>query len=64
MNNMMSGVNQSIQDSMAPPLVPVTAYNVAVNGHAAGPFELYILKQIRCFSWKLCRVCDWADKSG
>ena len=45
MNNMMSGMNQSIQDNMTPP-VPVTAYNVAVNGHATGPFEFNILKQM------------------
>lgn len=26
--------------------MPVTAYNVAVNGHATGPFELSILEQM------------------
>ena len=46
MNNMMSGMNQSAQDSMTPPLVPMTAYNIAINGHATGPFELNILKQM------------------
>lgn len=46
MNNMMSGMNQSVQNSMTPPPVPVTAYNVAVNGHATGPFEFSILEQM------------------
>lgn len=46
MNNMMSGMNRSVQNSMTPPPVPVTAYNVAVNGHATGPFEFSILEQM------------------
>ena len=46
MDNMMSGMNQSVQNNMAPPPVPVIAYNVAVNGRATGPFELSILEQM------------------
>ena len=46
MDNMMSGMNQSVQNNMTPPPVLVTAYNVAVNGHATGPFELSILEQM------------------
>lgn len=46
MDNMMSRMNQSVQNNMAPPPVPVIAYNVAVNGRATGPFELSILEQM------------------
>ncbi len=40
-NNIMSGVNQA-----TPPPIPTIAYNVAVNGQAAGPFDLNALKQM------------------
>lgn len=46
MNNMMSGVNQPIQQGMAPPPIPSVSYFVAVNGLATGPFELNILSQM------------------
>lgn len=68
MNNMMSGMNQSVQNGMTPPPVPVTAYNVAVNGHATGPFELRILEQMvisgqltkDSLVWKL-GMTEWAE---
>ena len=46
MNNMMAGVNQSIQPGTTPPPIPTIAYNVAVNGQATGPFDLNVLKQM------------------
>lgn len=46
MNNMMSGINQMSQTGMAPPPVPVVAYNVAVNGQATGPYDINILQQM------------------
>lgn len=46
MNHMMSGINQPIQNNMTPPPVPMAAYHVAVNGQAAGPFEIKILEQM------------------
>lgn len=46
MNNMMSGINQPVQPGATPPPVPTTAYNVAVNGQATGPFDLNLLKQM------------------
>ena len=46
MNNMMSGVNQPIQNGMTPPPVPVVMYNVAVNGQATGPFDINTLQQM------------------
>lgn len=46
MNNMMAGVNQPIQSGTTPPPIPTIAYNVAVNGHATGPFDLNVLKQM------------------
>lgn len=46
MNNMMGGINQSTQPGMAPPPILTGAYHVAVNGQAAGPFDLSILSQM------------------
>ena len=42
--NMMSGVSQPAQPPVAPPPVPNIVYHVAVNGQAAGPFDLAALK--------------------
>lgn len=46
MNNIMSGMNQSVQNNMTPPPVPTVTYNVAVNGQATGPFDLVTLQQM------------------
>lgn len=46
MNNMMSGTNQSMQQQMTPPPIPMTTYHVAVNGQAAGPFDIDTLTQM------------------
>lgn len=46
MNNAMSGVNQPVQPGVVPPPIPTIAYHVAINGQAAGPFDLATLKQM------------------
>ncbi len=46
MNNMMSGINQIPQAGILPPPVPVTVYYVAVNGQAAGPFDIGVLQKM------------------
>ncbi len=46
MNNMMQGINQPVQTDITPPPIPTSAYNVAVNGQATGPFDISILKQM------------------
>lgn len=46
MNNMMGGINQQTTPGAVPPPIPVIAYHVAVNGQAAGPFELSSLAQM------------------
>lgn len=46
MNNMMGGINQPMQNGMTPPPIPTVAYHVAVNGRAAGPFEMSVLSQM------------------
>lgn len=46
MNSMMGGVNQAAQPPAVPPPIPTVSYHVAVNGQAAGPFELSILAQM------------------
>lgn len=46
MNNTMSGVNQPVQPGVVPPPIPTIAYHVAINGQAAGPFDLATLKQM------------------
>jgi len=46
MNTAMSGVNQPLVPGTMPPPIPVVAYHVAINGQAAGPFDLATLKQM------------------
>lgn len=46
MNAAMSGMNPSGQGGVTPPAIPVTVYHVAINGQAAGPFDLASLKQM------------------
>lgn len=46
MNNMMSGINQPVQNSMTPPPVPSVTYYLAVNGQATGPFDIATLTQM------------------
>lgn len=45
MNGILSGANQQ-KSATTPPPVPITAYNVAVNGQATGPFDLATLSQM------------------
>ena len=71
MNNMMSGVNQPIQNGMTPPPVPVDMYNVAVNGQATGPFDINTLQQMAMTGqftadslvWK-AGMSEWAKAGG
>ena len=44
MNGMMSGVNAQVPQT--PPPMPTVAYHVAVNGQAAGPYDLNVLSQM------------------
>lgn len=46
MNNMMGGISQPVQTAVTPPLIPVVAYHVAVNGQATGPFDITTLTQM------------------
>ena len=46
MNNMMSGINQPVQGGVTPPPIPTSVYHVAVNGQAAGPFDIATLTQM------------------
>ncbi len=43
MNGMMGGMNTA---PVAPPPLPQTAYHVAVNGQAQGPFQMNVLQQM------------------
>lgn len=45
MNGMMAGVNQPVP-GVVPPPIPTTAYHVAVNGQATGPYNMQQLQQI------------------
>lgn len=45
LNNAMSGVNQPVQPGTVPP-IPTVAYHVAINGQAAGPFDMATLQQM------------------
>lgn len=46
MNNSMFNANQSMQGNMTPPPVPASSYHIAVNGQAAGPFDINTLRQM------------------
>lgn len=46
MNTAMSGMNPGAPGAMTPPPIPVVTYYVAINGQAAGPFDLAALKQM------------------
>lgn len=47
MNGMMSGVNAARQSApQTPPPISLAAYHVAVNGQAAGPYDLSVLSQM------------------
>lgn len=45
MNNAMMGMNQP-QSGATPPPIPTIAYHVAINGQAAGPFDVNALTQM------------------
>ena len=44
--NLAGVINQAMAQPIQPPLVPAVSYHVAVNGHAAGPFDLSMLTQM------------------
>jgi membrane protease subunit (stomatin/prohibitin family) len=46
MNGMMPGANTQPSIGAVPPPIPTVAYHVAVNGQAAGPFDLSALSQM------------------
>ncbi len=46
MNNMMGGINQAAQPGTTPPPIPAVTYHVAINGQAAGPFDMATLAQM------------------
>lgn len=45
MNSALSGANAAAPGAVPPP-IPVVTYHVAINGQAAGPFDLTTLKQM------------------
>lgn len=45
MNNAINP-NSAGQNSVAPPPIPMTAYHIAVDGHATGPYNLQVLQQM------------------
>ena len=52
LNNMMGGINQRDSDSVPPP-IPLISFYVAVNGQAAGPYDISTLQRMSasgCFS--------------
>lgn len=46
MGNMMGNMSQQVTPGAVPPPIPTTAYHVAVNGQAAGPFDMATLQQM------------------
>ena len=68
MNNMMGGINQPVQTGAVPPPIPTVTYHVAINGQAAGPFDMATLQQMAAngqltaasLVWK-SGMAQWAD---
>lgn len=46
MSSMMAGVNQVAQTGTVPPPIPTVAYHVAINGQAAGPYDMSSITQM------------------
>lgn len=46
MNNMMGGIGQPVQPEVTPLPISTVAYHVAMNGQAAGPFDVSVLTQM------------------
>lgn len=46
MNNMLNGTNTQNVFGVVPPPIPATAYHVAVNSQATGPFEMSVIVQM------------------
>lgn len=71
MSNAMSGVNQPVQPGTVPPPIPTVAYHVAINGQAAGPFDMATLQQMAAngqliassLVWKI-GMAQWAEASS
>lgn len=70
MNGMMGAVNQEQVQMQTPPPVPMTAYNVVINGQSSGPFDMAALAQMASsgqissdsYVWKR-GMNDWAKAS-
>lgn len=58
MNNMMSGIGQP-QVGTTPPPIPTSAYNVAVDGKATGPFDINTLTQMAASGQFLASSLVW-----
>jgi len=61
MNNAMAGMNPTSPGAVPPP-IPVVAYHVAINGQAAGPFDLATLQQMAMAGQFVATSLVW--KSG
>jgi len=59
MNNMMGGINQPANPGAVPPPVPMTAYHVAINGQASGPFDLTTLTQMAAVGQLVASSLVW-----
>lgn len=46
MNHIMGGMNQTVPSGVTPPPIPTMVYHIAVNGQAAGPFDIAALTQM------------------
>lgn len=46
MSGMMAGINHAAQTGAVPPPIPTAAYHVAVNGQAAGPYDMSSITQM------------------
>lgn len=46
MSGMMAGINHAAQTGAVPPPIPTMAYHVAVNGQAAGPYDMSSITQM------------------
>lgn len=61
MNNVMSGINSSVQAGTVPPPIPAVTYFLAVNGQATGPFDVNTLKYMASTGQVVAESLVWKE---
>lgn len=59
MGTALSGMNNGVQNGVTPPPIPTSAYHIAVNGQASGPFDINTLTQMATMGQLLASTLVW-----